>query len=78
MRYRIKTKEGYVCGDDSYWAKIDNVSLEEITIFANSSETFILEWYWLDDGRHDDEDTYIGLKGSAVYVINIKLISELK
>lgn len=78
MRYRIKTKEGYVCGDDSYWAKIDNVSLEEITIFANSSETFILEWYWLDDGRHDDEDTYIGLKDSAVYVINIKLISELK
>lgn len=78
MRYRIKSKDGYVSGNEDYWAKIDNVYLEKIVIPANASETFILEWCWLDDGRHNQEDTNAGLNSSSVYIINIQLTSELQ
>lgn len=77
MRYRIKSKDKYLCGDENYWVTIDDVYLEKIIISANSSESFVLEWYWLDDGRHDEEDTNAGLKESAIYTIHIQLTSEL-
>ena len=77
MRYRIKSKDKYLCGNENYWATIDNVYLEKIIISANSSETFVLEWCWLDDGRHNEEDTNAGLKESAIYTIHIQLTSEL-
>ena len=52
------------------------IGLEKVIIHANSSETYILEWRWYDDGSHNEQDTNAGINGS-VYVINIKLTSEL-
>lgn len=76
MQYRIKSKDGYVSGNENYWANVDKIGLEKVIIYANSSETYILEWRWYDNGLHDEQDTNAATNGS-VYVINIKLTSEL-
>ncbi len=78
MRYRLKNKDGYLCGGDNHWALINNIYLEEIVIPADSSQTFMLEWYWLDDGKHDEIDTTVGSKGDVIYTVNITLISNVK
>lgn len=78
MRYRIKSKDGYVSGNELLWQKIEDLKLENIYIDANSTEVFVLEWYWLDNGRYDLIDTLVGTKEGYTYMVNITLTSYLK
>ncbi len=78
MRYRIKSKDGYLSGSEEYWQDIEHLEAEDIFINANSTETFVLEWYWLDNGRYDLIDTIVGSKKEYVYIVNIILTSSLQ
>ena len=49
------------------------LSTEEMTIEANSSSVFVLEWEW----RHNDAvDTVAGQNG-AIYTLNINLNAQV-
>lgn len=79
IMYRLKKDGEYVCGDEESWLFIDDVYLKNITISGDSTQTYILEWYWYDDGNRDILDTILGMNSeNAVYVIYVKLTAELK
>lgn len=78
MRYRIKSKDGYISGNEEFWQDIEHLKAEKIFIEANCTEVFVLEWNWLDDGRYDLIDTIVGTKEEYTYIVNITLTSYLK
>ena len=73
LRYRLKRDGAYVSGKDGY-VGVDALSLDELTIEANSSSVFELEWFW----QHNDSvDTEAGQNGAS-YTLNISLSASVK
>ncbi len=60
IRYRLMRDGHYLAGEEEY-EEIEALNFEELTIEANSSAFFVLEWYWADD---DPIDTEAGENGA--------------
>ena len=60
IRYRLMRDGNYLAGEEEY-EEIEAFRFEELTIEANSSAFFVLEWYWADD---DPVDTEAGENGA--------------
>lgn len=60
IRYRLMRDGNYLAGEEGY-EEIEAFRFEELTIEANSSAFFVLEWYWADD---DPIDTEAGENGA--------------
>lgn len=60
IRYRLMRDGNYLAGEEEY-EEIEAFRFEELTIEANSSAFFVLEWYWADD---DPIDTEAGENGA--------------
>ena len=57
--YRLYTNNESLLGDDK-WYSIEDINLYDIVIKSNSEFPITLEWKWIDDGKHDFEDTIVG------------------
>ena len=66
--YKLKRDGAYISGRDEY-TDCDGLGIEKLSIEANSSTVFELEWYWKDN---DQVDTVAG-EQSAIYVLTISL-----
>lgn len=60
IRYRLMRDGHYLAGEEEY-EETEALHFEELTIEANSSAFFVLEWYWADD---DPIDTEAGENGA--------------
>lgn len=74
MKYRLKKNGNYIAGNSEQW-----VSYQELNSFINSmeakaSDTYYLEWKWLES----DNDTQIGATIGASYSLNIHIKAEQK
>ena len=74
--YRLYTNNESLLGDDK-WYSIEDINLYDIVIKSNSEFPITLEWKWIDDGKHDFEDTIVGNLDNAVYKINILITSTV-
>lgn len=54
IRYRLMRDGHYLAGEEEY-EETEALHFEELTIEANSSAFFVLEWYWADDDPIDTE-----------------------
>ena len=70
--YRLKRDGAYISGTQAY-VFTDELSLDGLTIEAQSSTLFELEWYWQDN---DEVDTVAG-QNSAVYTLTISLSAQV-
>ena len=66
--YKLNRDVAYISGRDEY-TDCDGLGIEKLSIEANSSTVFELEWYWKDN---DQVDTVAG-EQSAIYVLTISL-----
>ena len=60
IRYRLMRDGHHLAGEEGY-EETEALHFEELTIEANSSAFFVLEWYWADD---DPIDTEAGENGA--------------
>lgn len=60
IRYRLMRDGHHLAGEEGY-EETEALNFEELTIEANSSAFFVLEWYWADD---DPIDTEAGENGA--------------
>lgn len=60
IRYRLMRDGHYLAGEEGY-EETEALHFEELTIEANSSAFFVLEWYWAGD---DPIDTEAGENGA--------------
>lgn len=71
--YRLKRDNSYIAGNSGY-VRAEELSREALTIEAESSTVFELEWYWRDN---DAADTVAG-ENEAVYRLKISLSAQVK
>lgn len=76
MQYRLVLSGQYALGDEYYWVNLDNLDLENVTIAANQTLQFRLDWIWID-WDNDEFDTEIGIDATAHYTIYIKITSTI-
>lgn len=70
--YRLKRDGAYISGTQDY-VTADELGLEGLTVEAQSSTVFELEWFWQDN---DEADTVAG-QNSAVYTLTISLSAQV-
>ncbi len=70
--YRLKRDGAYISGAQDY-VTADELGLEGLTVEAQSSTVFELEWFWQDN---DEADTVAG-QNSAVYTLTISLSAQV-
>lgn len=68
LKYRLLRDGAYLSGSEGGYLFAEELVFDELTIEANSSSLFVLEWYWEDD---DEVDTIAGENG-AVYTLHIE------
>lgn len=74
MKYRLKLENVYVAGSKERWLDVNEVNLESVIIAPNSTNLYILEWYWEDN---DKQDTIIGSLSYAEYTLRVKVGAQI-
>ena len=75
MKYKLKIDGVYIRGNENEYISIDELNIDNINLMKDSTNSFVLEWYWEDD---DINDTYIGeLKEKQYYKLNLKVNGDV-
>ena len=70
--YRLKRDGAYIAGRESF-VGVQGLGIEQLTIEAESSTVFELEWMW----RHNDEKDTAAGENSAFYTLLIHLTAQV-
>ena len=70
MKYKLKSNDIYVCGNENEYVGIDELNLENVVLVKDSTILYTLEWYWEDD---DELDTYVGGLDGQYYTLKINV-----
>ena len=67
MQYKVRNNGNYLIGTRNNYELINNKTISQIKLSANSQKNYILDWKWIDS----DNDTEIGLDADAYYKLSI-------
>lgn len=73
MKYRLKLNNVYVIGNETTYVNIQNLNLNNVILFENSSDIYTLEWKW----ENSDNDTKIGESEYGDYKLKLNIQSEI-
>ena len=75
MEYRLIHEGEYLVGSANEWVSVEELMAYDICIPAYDTESFRLDWHWVDN---DEFDTELGIKGTDTYTILITVESFFK
>ena len=73
MKYRLKLNNVYVIGNETTYVNIQNLNLNNVILFENSSDIYTLEWKW----ENSDNDTKIGESEYGDYKLKLNIQAEI-
>lgn len=71
--YRLKSEEGYLCGDGHTWLTADELAAAAVELPAGRTKEYLLEWQWLYEGGDDEADTRIGSSADLEYEVIVTI-----
>ena len=75
MEYRLIHEGEYLVGSANEWVSVEELMAYDICIPAYDTESFRLDWHWVDN---DEFDTELGVKGTDTYTILVTVESFFK
>lgn len=72
IKYRLKENGKYIIGGTN-WEYYDKIQLKDISLSANESDKYELEWMWVSEDN--EADTNIGLMHGVDYNLTFKVVA---
>ncbi len=76
LRYRLKSDDRYLCGDQDTWLTAKELSAAAVTLEPGEEKEYLLEWQWLFAGGNDVLDTKIGSAADLEYRVIVMIHAE--
>lgn len=76
LRYRLKSDDRYLCGDQDTWMTADQLAAATVTLSSGEEREYLLEWQWLFAGGNDILDTKIGSAADLEYRVIVMIQIE--
>ena len=76
LRYRLKSDDRYLCGDQDTWLTADQLAAATVTLSPGEEREYLLEWQWLFAGGNDRLDTIIGSAADLEYHVIVMIQIE--
>ena len=76
LRYRLKSDDRYLCGDQDTWLTADQLAAAAVTLSPGEEREYLLEWQWLFAGGNDRLDTIIGSAADLEYHVIVMIQIE--
>jgi len=73
IKYRLRTSDGYLKGDDVTWVTYDELDVDDMRFYAKDHSVFYLDWQWFESY---DDNPYGLNSGSIIYKLFIRIIAE--
>lgn len=73
MKYRLRLNNVYVIGNETMYVDIQDLNLNNVILFENSSDIYTLEWKW----ENSNNDTRIGESEYGDYKLKLNIQADI-
>ena len=71
LRFKLRQNGEYMSATDSEWVKLEDFNYIDRQLNANSTDTYVLEWLWIEN--NDVKDTKLGSDAVDEYKLKIRI-----
>lgn len=77
MKYRLRTEQSYIFGDENNWITADGLADVKAVINVNNQQKYILDWIWVFEDATQETDRHDTSLGNTAYAENVPYILEM-